>query len=143
MVLDFHFKFKYETADWVKQYGFPQHHLRIISRHVDVDGKRWYWRFDTTLSRSHADYSWIAADELEANSELVMRAQHGIHAWEILQRCEKLCCLKYSIPQRQDCESLQRFIQFGNENDRFSTQVWNVIGASLLVGVVVMASRNN
>src|SRR5258706_236255 len=113
------FSFRYQPADWVRRYGIPQHHLRIVAC-VNSQGQRWYQIFDTTLTRSHANYEWILADVLEANSELVKRADNPVHAWQILQRCQANCCLKYSIPQRQDCESLQRFLHTGREEDRWS-----------------------
>jgi len=139
------FYFKYQSADWVRQYGLPQHHLRIISLYVDVNGQRWYWIFDTTLNRKYADYRWIGASELEAGSELVLPADNDMHAWYILQRCERLRCVKYSIPQKLDCESLQRFIQTGREDDRWSPQVvWTGLLASVAVTCGIIAySRNN
>lgn len=60
--------FNYARADLVKQYGLPQHHLRVIAAHVDVNCQRWYSIFDTTPAQGHADYRWIRADELESNS---------------------------------------------------------------------------
>lgn len=139
------FYFKYQSTDWVKQYGLPQHHLRIISLRVDAEGQRWYWIFDTTLTRKFADYRWIRATELEARSELVQRAESTVRAWDILQRCERLRCLKYSIPQKQDCESLQRFIQTGREADRWSSQVaWTGLVASVAITWGIVAySRGN
>ena len=129
------FYFKYQVADWVKQYGLPQHHLRIVLTHVDANFQRWYRIFDTTLGRTQADYGWILADVLESNSALVERAKSQAHALEILGRCQANCCLKYSIPRRQDCESLQRFIQTGREDDRWSPQVWTGIAAAVIVGL--------
>ena len=139
------FYFKYQPADWVKQYGLPQHHLRIVSWIVDANGESWYLIFDTTLNRKCADYRWIRATELEDGSELVQRAENDIHACDILQRCERLRCVKYSIPQKLDCESLQRFIQTGREEDRWSPQVvWTGLFASVAIACGIVAySRNN
>ena len=140
------FYFRYRAADWVKRNGLPTHHLRIISPHVNPwDGQCWYCIFDTTLSRRYADYSWVLADILERGSEIVMHAENDIHAYDILQLCERLRFLSYSIPQRQDCESLQRFIQAGREADRWSpqVQVGLVLGlAALGVGLSISAASN-
>lgn len=134
--------FKYSAADWVKQFGLPQHHLRIIFHHVDSASQRWYQIFDTTLRRGHADYDWTPADVLEANSELVMSAENSDHARAILQRCANLQGLSYSIPQRQDCESLQGYIQTAREQDRWSTQVWTAIGTAFASVLVVATIKN-
>ena len=138
------FYFRYFPADWVKQYGLPQHHLRVISAHVDANAQRWYWIFDTTLARGYADFCWMSADQLEAGSELVERAQNELHAWEIIKRCESLRYTPYSIPQRQDCESLQGFAQYGCEQQRQSRQVaWaGLIGTVAVAwGVIALAQH--
>src|SRR5437667_39036 len=134
-----YYYFNYEIGDWVKKFGLPQHHLRITDRLVDEgDGQRWYKIFDTTLNRGHADYEWVLADQLEASSVLVAHAVNSVHVQQILWRCQNFCCLPYSIRQRQDCESVQRFIHTGRENDRWSPQVWTGIAAAI-VGVVAIA----
>jgi hypothetical protein len=134
--------FKYSAADWVKENGFPHHHLRIIARHVDNHGQRWYTIFDTTLKRGHADYDWRWADVLEANSELVKSAENVDHARAILQRCAKLRYWAYSVLQRTDCESLQGYIQTAKEEDRWCPQLWKTIGV-VLSGSLLVAAINN
>jgi hypothetical protein len=120
---------KYQRADWVKQYGLPQHHLRIVDVQFCYATYRWkYQVFDTTLSRRFADFFWMDAAELELNSELVMNADNFQHANEIIARCGQLRGLWYSIPARTDCESIQGFIQAGQEKDRFSPQVQGALG---------------
>lgn len=135
------YDFKYLNADWVKENGFPQHNLRIISRNVDEHGQRWYTIFDTTLKREYADYDWRWADVLEANSELVKSAESVDHARAILQRCADLRYMRYSIPRRQDCESLQRYIQTAREEDRWCPQLWKAIG--LVTGSLLLVATIN
>lgn len=128
--------FKYQDGDWVKEYGIPEHHLRIIIFVEMEDGGRWYMTYDTTLQQGYSEYKWRWADELEAKSELVQHADGPAHLQLILARCLATWHLKYSIPARLDCESLQRFIQTGQEEDRWSPQVWTGIGIVAVVGLV-------
>ncbi len=127
-------QFKYAVADWVRDRGMPQHHLRIIDRKVETDGFcifRWYYIFDTTLSRGYADYSWVRADALESNSDLVERTHDLVKIHDILTMCQRCQYVRYSILQRLDCESLQRYIQTFDESQRYSPQVrgWATVGA--------------
>jgi hypothetical protein len=124
--------FKYGRADWVKERGFPEHHLRIIRTHTNPDGQRWYLIWDTTLQRGYADYDWREADQLETKSELVKSADSDAHASLILGWCQQLTRTPYSIPQRLDCESLQRYVQSAREED-WSPQVWKAIGVGALL----------
>jgi hypothetical protein len=132
---------KYNVADWVKEKGLIPHHLRIISRYVE-NGRRRYRTFDTTLNRGYADYDSVSAAALEANSEIVMSAENVGHAAAILYGCESLRWLPYSIPQRQDCESLQRYLQAFREADRWSPTVWTAIGTALFGGGLLFAAFN-
>jgi len=134
--------FKFQVGDWVKENGLPQHHLRVTSVGFDMNaGLPIYQVFDTTLRRGHADYEWRWAHPFEANSILVQRANGPLHVQQILGRCQNFCCLKYSIPQRQDCESIQRFIHTGREADRWSPQVWTGIAAAITVAIMVAVNR--
>ena len=138
------FGFKYAVADWVKEYGLPQHHLRIIDHRVVHDGfqlVRQYLIFDTTLRRGHADYEWVAADRLEANSELVEHTDDLVKMHEILTMCQRCRYVRYSILKRLDCESLQRYIQTLDEAQRYSQQVrgWATVGA---IGFLVVLFSN-
>jgi hypothetical protein len=134
--------FRFQVGDWVKEIGLPQHHLRVTALDLDMNtGLPIYQIFDTTLRRGHADYEWRWAHEFEANSMLVQRADSSRHVQQILERCQNFYCLKYSIPQRQDCESIQRFIHTGREEDRWSPQVWTGIAAAVTVGIIVAANR--
>jgi hypothetical protein len=136
--------FKYQAGDWVRQNGIPQHHLRIVSCIPGVEDIHYYEVFDTTLECGYADYSVRQADLLEANSELVERAENDQHVALILARCKLLRHIKYSVPQRLDCESLQRLIQTGKEEDRWSPQVVAALGvglASILFAILNQRSR--
>ena len=97
---------KYKAADWVVEPSLPDHHLRIIAQFVDPNLRRWYRIFDTRLTQVHSDYSFRLADELDANSRLEARP-HPDDVEAILQRTKSCRFLKYSIPARTDCESLQ------------------------------------
>ncbi len=122
---------KYEVADWVVEPGLPDHHSRIIQRHVDPNSVRWYSIFDTRLAQGHSDYSLRRADELDANSRLESRP-HPADVGAILQRTESCRYLAYSLFARTDCESLQRWIHTGDENARWSPQVVTGVAALLL-----------
>jgi hypothetical protein len=130
--------FTYQIGDWVQKNGLPNHHLRITDIIGGAYGPRWYQVFDTTLSRGEANYEWVPADDLERNSTLVARAENAAHARAILWRCQATCGLKYSIPRQQDCESLQRFIHTGREQDRWSPQVGLGMAAAMVLGLVLL-----
>jgi hypothetical protein len=134
--------FKYGDGAWVKERGFPEHHLRIIFAFFDDEGERWYQVFDTTLKRGYADYEWRRADQLEANSDLVANAQDNQHLWFIGARCAAVQHVKYSLPARTDCESLQRFVQTGQEADRWCPQLWKMLAGCAAVGVLVAVANN-
>ena len=59
----------------------------------------------------------------------------------ILERAALSRFLSYSLFARTDCESLQRWIHTGNEQDRWSPQVWMGIGGSVLGTLVVAANQ--
>jgi hypothetical protein len=120
-------RFKYRDGDWVKERGFPEHHLRIMYFFESDDGRRLYMTYDTTLKRGYSDYELRDANQLEANSDLVQHADNDMHLQYILARCQASQHIKYSIPGRTDCESLQRFIQTGDEADRWCPQLWKYI----------------
>jgi hypothetical protein len=133
-------EWKYEIADWIMSpsWGFLiDHHMRITNRLVDVNSQRWYQILDTTLTRGEADYEWVVADAIEKNSRLVQRPDPRVVP-AILQRTAQCKGLKYSIPERLDCESLQRWIHTGQEQYRWCPQVWTLVAT--LVGSVVIAA---
>jgi hypothetical protein len=137
---------KYQDGDWVAELGLPDHHLRIISRYVSVQGQRCYLIFDTTRKRAWADYEARLADELEKNSHLVQHAASEEHARSILQLCANARFLPYSIPERQDCESLQRWIHTGGREEyRWSPQVWGgiaIVAFALVQAVIQTQPRS-
>lgn len=142
----FVYLYEYRVGDWVKKKSVPNHHLLIVEAGPDMCGHPSYQIFDTKVDRGHADFDCVLADELEANSELVLHADSPEHVRAILQRCQELCCRDYSILKRQDCESLQRYIHTGQEADRWSPQVVGAIvltAVAVAVGVVVAKSKNN
>jgi len=121
---------KYLSGDWVMQWGIAEHHLRIISTDVDAYGIGRYRIFDTTWTRGYADYDWKLAKELEGNSVLVQHAANEEHLQSIFQLCAYTQYLKYSIRDRQDCESLQRWIHTGGREEyRWCPQIWVPVAA--------------
>lgn len=127
---------RYRVGDWVVEPGLITHHLRIIECIVDENSLGWYRIFDTTLQDGRGDYKLRDADELETKSSLYRRPNpNDISA--ILQRASKCQYIDYSIFDRTDCESIQAWIHTGEENDRWSSQVWVGVGAA--VGGLVLA----
>jgi hypothetical protein len=118
----------FEIADWAESTGVSylfliNHHLRITARWRDADGVRWYQIFDTTAKRGHGDYESVLATEIESHCRRVRRPPaHAISG--ILARTAQCRYVPYSIKDRQDCESIQRWIETGLEKYRFSPQVW-------------------
>ena len=127
---------KYQAGDWVVEPGFPDHHLRIIEQHWDREGVRWYVIFDTSLTGQYSDYKWCPANELESQSRFEARP-HPNDVPAIRQRTESCRYILYSLLARTDCESLQRWIHTGAEDDRWSPQVW--IGGLGIVGMIALA----
>lgn len=130
----------HEVGDWIVSPswgGLIDHHMRVIDRLTDINGQRWYRIFDTTLARGHADYEWVAADALERNSRIVQRP-HPFFVLAILDRAAKCKGLKYSVSDRQDCESLQRWIHTGQEQYRWCPQVWTAVAT--VFGSVLIAA---
>lgn len=131
------FWWNYQEGDWVVEPGIPDHHLRIVQRFVDGNLVRWYRIFDTSPKDVYGDYRWRQADELEAKSRLKARpTPDQIPA--ILQRTEQCRFIEWSILARTDCESIQGWIHSGDEQDRWSSQVWIGVG---VVGAIVLASQ--
>lgn len=128
--------FKYWEGDWVKESGIPEHHLRILYAFFDDGGNRWYQTYDTTLEQRYSDYRFRWADELEAKSVLVERAENHDHLQAIFARCEATRLTPYSVPARWGCHSLQRYLQTGREEDRWCPQVWTGIGVVAAVAFV-------
>jgi len=130
---------RYEPWDWVMLFGFPNHHLRIVEQRWN-GSVRWYLIFDTRLG-SHGDYSWRRADELdpEHKSVLIARATPD-QIPGIRYRTERCHLVGYSFLARTDCESIQRWIQTGNEGDRWSPQVVAGAGAGLLALALIFGS---
>jgi len=135
-------EWKYEVGDWVVEPGLPNHHLRVVRHFVnlgplDFRPVRWYGIFDTNLlERGGGDYSWRLADELEHTSFLNARPAPG-QVPEILKRTEQCRHLPWSIMNRTDCESIQRWIHSGDENDRWSPQV--LLGVGTAIAALVFA----
>jgi hypothetical protein len=128
---------QYGLADWIVEPGLIAHHIRIIQCFLDDNSVRWYLIFDTTLEDGHGDYKWRRANELESKSRLYKRPDPG-QIPAILERASLCRYVDYSIFARTDCESIQGWIQTGNETDRWSSQVWIGIGAA--VGSLLLAS---
>ena len=131
-------EWRYRGADWVVEPGFPNHHLRIIRQFYDVKGVRWYQIFDTSLTERYSDYKWRCADELESKSRLEARP-HPDDVPAILQRPDFSRYIPYSILARTDCESLQRWIHTGAEDDRWSPQVWKAVAGAVISGSIALA----
>src|SRR5262245_36779072 len=114
-------EWEFDPADWIMSaswLGLIDHHMRVVRRYVDENQERWYLIFDTTLKRGYGDYEWVEAAQLENYARLVQRPDpQFIDA--ILQRTAMCRGLKYSIPDRLDCESLQRWIHTGCEAFRW------------------------
>lgn len=124
---------KYCVADWVTELtweGRITHHLRIIECYLDCDCVRWYRIFDTTWARGKGDYEWRKAIEMEASSNLYRRPEAAQIA-SILERTQACQGLPYSIFKRTDCESLQNWIETGDESARWSPQVWAALAKGL------------
>jgi hypothetical protein len=131
----------FKDADWIKTsswLGAIEHHMRIVD--YRNFWKREYLVFHTTPTVGYAHYEWVSADELERNAIWVNGAVDAAHASLILQRAFNSWGLEYSVPKRQDCESLQRWIQTGDENYRWSPQFWS--GVALVVFAVGYAVVN-
>jgi hypothetical protein len=135
---------KYLEGDWVMSpswAGLVDHHLRITGRLIDGNWERWYQVFDTTLTRGYADYSWLRAGEFENESRLVNRPDWACVAGT-LQRTAYCQNVPYSIPNRTDCESLQRWIHTGLEQYRWNPQIWTLV-ATLVGGVAIAYFNTN
>jgi hypothetical protein len=130
---------KFLIGDWIMSpawAGLIDHHMRVTNRLVDVNDQSWYQIFDTTLERGHADYEWVPAADLEKTSRIVQRPDQ-LSVPVILGRSPQCRGLKYSVPERLDCESLQRWIHTGKEEYRWCPQVWTLIltvAGSLAIG---------
>jgi len=112
---------RYQAGDWVIEPGIPDHHLRIAEQRLDESGSRQYVVFDARPNQL-SGYGLRNADELERKSKLNVRPQpHEIPA--VMQRTQRACGLKYSVLGHTECESLQRWIQTGDEKDRWSPQL--------------------
>jgi hypothetical protein len=129
---------KYESGDWVVEPGLPDHHLRIVQQFLDAQNVRWYGIFDTSLRENYGDYRWRQANELEPKSRLKARPEPD-QVPAILERTAFCRGIEWSMLARTDCESIQGWIHSGNENDRWSPQVWMGIGLGVL-GVIALAS---
>lgn len=128
----------YQEGDWVVEPGLPDHHLRIVQWFVDGNLVRWYRVFDTSSRNVYGDYRWRLADELESKSRLKARPEPD-RIPAILERTEQCRFIEWSILARTDCESIQGWIHSGDEQDRWSPQVW--IGVGLVAGVIALASQ--
>jgi hypothetical protein len=127
---------RYEAADWVVEPGLIDHHLRIVRGFVNHEGVRTYQVFDTSLRVGFSDYSLRLADELESKSRLQSRPP-VLQVPFILHRTELCRYIDYSLLARTDCESLQRWIHTGNEQNRWSPQVWTFVAT--VFGSIVVA----
>jgi hypothetical protein len=132
----------FEIADWIKSTSASclfliDHHMRITARWKCEDGVRWYQIFDTTLERGFADYKWVLAAELEKHCQRFRRPPaYAIPG--ILARVPYCQNVPYSVKDCQDCESIQRWIETGQEKYRFSTQVWSyvaIVGFAFVHGI--------
>jgi len=136
---------RFKNADWVKcptWFGAVEHHMRIVDyRSYD---EREYLIFHTTPAVGYAHYEWISADKLERTAIWVNGAVDAAHAPLILQRTFNSWGLKYSVQNRQDCESLQRWIQTGDENYRWSPQFWSGVAVVVFaIGYAVVNEHRN
>lgn len=131
---------KYEVGDWVVEPGLPDHHLRIVQQFVDGNLACWYGIFDTSLKNMYGDYRWRQANELEPKSRLKARPQPD-QVPAILERTEFCRGIEWSMLARTDCESIQGWIHSGNEQDRWSPQVWIGIGAGALAAIALSSRR--
>ncbi len=128
-------QWRYAPWDWVMEPGLPNHHLRIVEQ-GSINFVRWYLVFDTRLG-SHGDYSWRLADALERKSLRIAGAAPD-QIPGIRQRTERCYLVGYSFLARTDCESIQRWIQTGNESDRWSPQVVAGAGAAVLAAALFL-----
>ena len=128
------------SGDWVVEPGLPDHHLRIVQQLIDANDVRWYRIFDTSLRDVYGDYRWRQANELEPKSRLKTRPQPD-QVPAILERTEFCRGIGWSMLARTDCESIQGWIHSGNENDRWSPQVWIGIGAGVLSAIALASSQ--
>lgn len=135
----FQILWSYQEGDWVVEPGLPDHHLRIVQRLVDVNLIRWYQIFDTSLKNVYGDFRWRQADELETKSRLKARP-NADQVPAILRRTEQCRFIEWSILARTDCESIQGWIHSGDEQDRWSPQVWISVGFGVL-GAIALASQ--
>jgi hypothetical protein len=139
-------KWSFEVGDWITSsswMGLIDHHMRVTQRLVDSNSVRWYQVFDTTVTRGYADYEWVLADKLESESRLVIRP-YPEYIPAILHRAAHCQHLVYSVPARMDCESVQRWIQTGLEQFRWSGQVWTgilTVAGSIIVAAVTAEQR--
>lgn len=116
----------FQAGDWVVEKGIPDHHLRIIEQFTDALGIRFYIVFETSLRDKFSGLRYRNAEQLESKAAWKMGAGNDLDA--ILERARRACGIPYSILARTDCESLQRWIQSGKEEDRWSTQLWLALG---------------
>lgn len=129
---------KFGPGDWVVEPGLPNHHLRIVERHLE-NNVRWYKIFDTRMN-DVGEYRWRQANELESKSFLYASpTPDQIPA--ILERTESCRGIEWSAWVRTDCESIQRWIHTGNENDRWSPQV--LIGVGLAAVITLACTQPN
>jgi hypothetical protein len=117
---------KFGAGDWLVKKGIPDHHLRVIEPHTDHLGNRFYLVFETSLRDKLSGFRYRNAEQLESTATWKMGAGNDLDG--ILDRARRACGIEYSILAHTDCESLQRWIQTGKEEDRWSTQVWWALG---------------
>jgi hypothetical protein len=127
---------KYQSGEWVVEPGLPDHHLRIVQQVLDANDVRWYSIFDTSLRDSYGDYRRRQANELEPKSRLKSRPEPE-EVPAVLERTAFCRGIEWSVLAQTDCESLQGWIHSGNENDRWSPQVWIAIGAGVLSAIAL------
>jgi len=116
----------FRAGDWVVEKGVPNHHLRIIEQFTDALGIRFYVVFETSQRDKFSGFRYRNAEQLESTATWKMGAGNELDA--IVERARRACGIPYSILARTDCESLQRWIQSGKEEDRWSTQLWFALG---------------
>jgi hypothetical protein len=129
-------EFQFQDADWLTEGGLVTHHLRVYERGIEeATGRRTYTILDTRLQDQFSSFKVRYADDVEANAKLYHRSSPeeipGIKA-----RMWQANGVAYSILKCTDCESLQRWIQTGRHEDRWSPQVvgWAVAGG---VGLLI------
>ena len=93
--------------------GFPDHHLRIIGQRYGDNGIRWSLIFDTSARKRLSDHKWRCADELETQVK-IGEETHPDDIPAIFERTGSCCYVLYSLLERTDCESIQRWIHTGS-----------------------------